>query len=368
MAQPSVQSLCEQLFPSFVAPLVLGGDVTPGKPFGGRRALRLREGATPADTETLSHLELARVRVARKIAPVDRMQPAPTGDEWALFALLHDLVQSTHPGFDTLLRRMGPARILTVVEAALERIAPPANVGDALSRHTWFSRMFELTRTDVELHWWTGHRTFLGEDPPARLLAWPDVRRVQQLRTQLALMDLPGNKAIYNVTRFGRAVTSFLRRTPLTDLATMTRATPAFVWTDATVSLVATNGGRTMALRALAQLPARAVDHTLGRATRLLLYPEHREACRVALRILAERAVTLAIDKLENASEAGIATGAPTEEEIFATSVGASEALQLLAETGGDLSDDLRTAVMAFLNTRATTRAAHDVRAFLSNP
>src|SRR5262249_35422512 len=161
----------------------------PGKLFGGKNALSIGDGRSPADLELLSRTELTRVRIARKLAPIDTFEPAPTGNEWALAAVFHDLVQSTHPGFDAMFRRSGPKRVLEVIEKTLERIPPPINVGDALSRHTWFSRMFDLARTDVDVKWWTGSERFLGTEPPRRLTAWPEFRRVTQTRTPRPLMD-----------------------------------------------------------------------------------------------------------------------------------------------------------------------------------
>src|SRR5262249_1897587 len=156
----------------------------------------------------------ARVRVARKLAPVDTFDPAPTGQEWALAAVLHDLVQSTHPGFDAVFRRSGPKRILDVIDKTLERIPPPANFGDALSRHTWCSRMFGLARTDIEVRWWTGSERFLGTDPPKRLTAWPEVRRVTQTRTPHPLMELPSSGSAVDQQRFSMLTQAFLQKTP----------------------------------------------------------------------------------------------------------------------------------------------------------
>ena len=143
------QPLCDRLFTTFLAPLVLGGAMRTVKAFGGKNALSIGE-RTPADIDALSRTQLARVRIARKLAPIDRFEPAPNANEWALAAMLHDLVQATHPGFNAAFRRGGPSRIMNVIEKTLERVPPPRTAGDALSRHTWMSRMFELARTDVE--------------------------------------------------------------------------------------------------------------------------------------------------------------------------------------------------------------------------
>src|SRR5437763_12719813 len=111
MAKDDPQALCERLFTTFLAPLVLGGAMKPIKAFGGKNALSIGD-RTPSDVDALSRTQLARVRIARKLAPIDRFEPAPNGNEWALAAVLHDLVQATHPGFNAVLRRSGPLRIL----------------------------------------------------------------------------------------------------------------------------------------------------------------------------------------------------------------------------------------------------------------
>src|SRR5262245_20596200 len=111
MAKDDPQELCDRIFTTFLAPLVLGGTTIPGKPIGGKNALSIGD-RPPSDASTLSHVDLARVRIARRIAPVDRFEQAPTAAEWVIAAVLHDLVQSTHPGFDAVFRRSGPKRIL----------------------------------------------------------------------------------------------------------------------------------------------------------------------------------------------------------------------------------------------------------------
>ncbi len=189
MAETDFAALSDRLFRTFLAPLVLGGTMRPEKPIGGKNALGIGHGRLPTDIDTVSKVQLARVRVARRVAPVDLFEGAPSASEWAIASVLHDLVQATHPGFDAVFRRSGPARLLTVAEATLDRIPPPRTAGDALSRHSWFSRMFELARTDVEVKWWTGKQVFLGEEPPSRLTAWPELRKVVQTRTPRPLME-----------------------------------------------------------------------------------------------------------------------------------------------------------------------------------
>src|SRR4051812_11298005 len=119
MAKDDPQALCERIFDTFLGPLVVGGTMRPAKLVGGKNALGIGPYRAPSDVDLLSRCELARVRVARRLAPIDTLHAAPDESEWALAAVLHDLVQSTHPGFDATFRRSGPKRILEVIEKTL---------------------------------------------------------------------------------------------------------------------------------------------------------------------------------------------------------------------------------------------------------
>jgi len=367
MAKDDPQALCERLFSTFLAPLVLGGTMKPGKPFGGKGALAIGDHRQPSDVDALSRCDLARVRVARKLAPVDRFEPTPSAHEWALAAVLHDIVQATHPGFDAVFRRSGPLRLISVVETTLERIPPPVNVGEALSRHTWFSRMFDLARTDVEVKWWTGSQTFLGEDPPSRLTAWPEVRRVVQTRTPRPLMDLPTSGASVDASRFTAAVEAFLTKTPLTDLATITRATPPFTWRHEALSLCATNAGRTLVLRALGLLPERQVDAALGRATRQLFAARALRAVGVAVDLLRDRALMAAAARIgaSDRDPEPLALGPEHNDAAFAVSAGALAASHFIAQTGGGFGEAERRSILRVLAPAASSAAAKEVRALL---
>jgi hypothetical protein len=365
MAKDEGQAHCERLFDTFLGPLVVGGEMKPGKPFGGKNALSIGD-RQPSDVDLLSRTHLARVRIARKLAPVDRFEPAPYAMEWAIAAVLHDLVQATHPGFDALLRRSGPKRILDVIEKTLDRIPPPANVGEALSRHTWFSRMFELARTDIDVKWWTGSQRFLGTDPPGRLLAWPEVRRVQQTKTPRPLMDLPTSGAAVDPQRFGSVVEAILKKTPLTDLATLNRAAPAFAWTHENLSLAATHAGRTMILRALAVLSDRSVDAALGRATKQLFAAKAVRALFVAVDLLRDRALQKATARLTGDKDPEpLALSDAATDASFAIGAGAIVAQHWIAQTGGGFGEAERKAILTVLAPAASSAAAKEVKALL---
>jgi len=365
MAKDDPQALCDRIFTTFLAPLVLGGTTVPGKPIGGKNALSIGD-RPPSDASTLSQVDLARVRIARRVAPVDRFEQAPTGAEWAIASVLHDLVQATHPGFDAVFRRSGPKRILDVIEKTLDVVPSPVDVGDALSRHTWFSRMFELARTDIDLKWWTGHERFLGTEPPARLLAWPEFRRVQQTRTPRPLMDLPTSGSAVDAQRFTFLVERVLHKTPLTDLATIDRSTPAFAWTHETLAFASTNAGRTVVLRALAHLPDRAVDAALGRATRHLFVAKATRALMVAVDLLRDRVLGAATLRLTGDKDPEPLTlGADQNDAAFAIGAGALVATHWIAATGGGLNERDRRALLAVLAPAASSAAAKEVRALL---
>jgi len=365
MAKDDPQALCERLFSTFLAPLVLGGSMRPGKAFGGKNALSIGD-RTPSDVDALSRIQLARVRIARKLAPVDRFEPAPSGAEWALAAMLHDLVQATHPGFNAAFRRSGPTRILSVIDKTLERVPLARTAGEALSRHTWLSRMFELARTDVEVKWWTGSETFLGEDPPARLTAWPELRRVQQTRIPRPLMNLPTAGGAVDTTRFTSVVEGLLTRTPLTDLATLDRAAPLFMWRHETLTLCATTPGRTVVLRALALLPERAVDAALGRATRRLFAAKALRAVSLAIDLLRDRALMAAEARIGRDREPDPLTLGPDHHDAaFAVSAGALAAQHWLTQTGGGFGDEERKLLLRVLAPAASSATANEVKALL---
>lgn len=367
MAKDDPQTLCERLFKTFLAPLVVGGTMAPEKPFGGKNALSIGDHRAPVlDPDLLSRCGLARVRTARKLAPVDTFDPAPTGDEWALAAMLHDLVQATHPGFDAAFRRSGPKRLLDVTLLTLDRIPAPASVGEALSRHTWFSRMFELTRTDVDVRWWTGSQRFLGTEPPARLTAWPELRRVTQTKLPRPLMELPTSGSAVDQNRFAAAVESFLQKTPLTDLATLDRAMPAFQWSHQNLALTATQGGRTVVTRALALLPQATVNSALGRATRRLFVARATKALFVAVDLLRDRALAAATQQLGKEDPEPLVLGPEQNDAAFAVSAGALVATHWIARTGGGFSDHERQAMLRVLAPAASSSAAREVQQLLT--
>jgi hypothetical protein len=348
-------AISEALFVQVMAPLVLGGAVKPPHAIGARVALRLGEAERlPVDIDLASRVQMARVRRARRLVAVDRLGPA-TGAEWALVAGVSDILQAANPTFDAALRRSAATRILTVAVAGIDRVAPPSTPKEALSRHTWLARVLDVARTDTTVSWWVGSRTYFGVEPPARLRAWPSVRRVSVTARPIPLLELA--PLAFDRERLVEAVARILDRSPLTDLATCNRLTPPFAWTPEVLSLVSTRAGRTLGLRALARLPAPEADAALGRATRDLLRrlagPESAPAANAPQRrglegvvvagLLAERAVATA-----QAGEPG-SPGTWPEDVAFARAIGAAMARPAIA-SGGIWSMEQRQSLLASLD------------------
>ena len=263
-----LSAIADRLFRDVMAPLVLGGALRPCHAIGERAALSLGEGRAPADGELSAHVAHARVRAARRLIAVDEL-PGPTGADWALAAALNDVLQATNPAFRTALRRPLARRILRLACATIERVPPPRTVDEAVARHAWFGRLLEVARNDTTVSWWTGSRTFLGADPPARLTSWPDLRRVRVTRVSVpmaALQPVAVDPAVLE-----GALAGLLARLPLTDVATCTREAPRFTWTASALGLVASRGGRTLAVRAVQRLDVGEAVKVLDRATRELV-------------------------------------------------------------------------------------------------
>jgi hypothetical protein len=277
---------CQELAREVLGPLVLGGHVNPVRPFGGPLALKIGEGRTVDDPDLSTRLDVARVRRARLLAPVDTLPDLDAGD-WSLVAALNDILQLTNHNLTSPITRGRYHRIVANLAWLLARIAAPRDVMGALARHATFARVLELARTDSAVSWWTGSASFRGEPPPARLLAWREVRRVHVDEQRVPLAEMSAGVTGVSQTEFGDVLALWLTRSPLTDLATATRATPSFAWSASTLALASTPEGRALAFRALAREPAASVARVLAQAA-MQVPPAYEEAKRVAERFQAD--------------------------------------------------------------------------------
>lgn len=276
---------CDELAQGVLAPLVLGGPVHPVRPFGGPLGLRCGVERRLADADLASRLDVARVRRARLLAPIDTL-PELDEAEWALLAALNDLLQITNHRLTSPLTRGRYARLAANLRWLLERVPAPRDIGQALARHATFARALEIARTDQKVSWWTGSASFRGEVPPARLLAWREVRRVQVDARRIPLAEMAAGTTGLAEPEYADLVALWLTRSPLTDLATIDRRSPAFAWSASTLALVAAPPGRVLAQRAFARLPEQPVISALERAA-AGVHPKLEEARRLADAMLA---------------------------------------------------------------------------------
>ena len=244
----ALDRLANQLVDRLLAPLVIGGELWPLPPLGVRRARAWAESMQLADSESSARLAQVRLALARSLCPIDEL-PEPSSQLWLLVFALNDLLQVTHPALARALHREPQQRLLSSVERAIELAGAPATVAETLSRHTSFARVFELVRSDEHISWWTGSASFLGARAPKRLLMLPELRRVEQRREAVALVELA--PVAPWASRWLETVARWVRASPLTDLATASRKTPPFAWSGATLGLVSTAAGRVLAMRAI---------------------------------------------------------------------------------------------------------------------
>jgi hypothetical protein len=256
----------EELVTRVLAPLVLGGRIEPVRPFGPRLGLAIGEGRRIEDPELRSQLDVARVRVARLLAPVDSV-PDVTPEDAALAAAYSDLLQVSNLELSGAFTRARHARLLEHAVVLASSVPRPRTIAEALSRHTLFARALEAVRTDTTVSWWTGSSSFRGQPAPTRLLRWRELRRVREDSHRVPLVDMATDVPTITADRWLDAVSAWLSRSPLTDIATAARRSPVFRWSDASLSLIATVPGRTLAFRALSRGRTNDVLGALDRAT-----------------------------------------------------------------------------------------------------
>lgn len=252
----------EQLVRGIVGPLVLGGNLTLLRPFG-RTALTVGQNERILDPDLRTNLDVARVRRARLLAPIDVL-PELNEADFAIAAVLNDVLQVTNHNLGGTFTMSRYGALIQSIAHVSARIPAPKNIGDALARHATFARIMELSRTDTTVAWWTGSARFRGEEPPARLLAWRNLRRVRIDSDRVPLSQMASD--ISPVNDFHHALTAWLQLSPLTDIATMTRDAPAFLWSPSTIALIAVPAGRTLAYRALTRATTDLVSTSLNRA------------------------------------------------------------------------------------------------------
>jgi len=166
----------------FVRPLVGGGTAHVGAPIGRAGLDKLRD--AEHDRSALADVAVARAAVAGELL-VDGAPPLFDLEALRLAVALHDLLFLFHPRADALSVRDARLEEVARFAAACARLPDTRDADTLVARHTMLHLFPSLGRTDVQVSFWVGKREFHGEEPPKRLLAWPNLRRVRQERRRV---------------------------------------------------------------------------------------------------------------------------------------------------------------------------------------
>jgi hypothetical protein len=242
---------------SFVTPLVKGGELTVGVPIDADD-MRAFEDDLPHASVDLIAVDEARAEVLSELV----VRP-PTlvldADELRLAAGLHNLLFLAHPRTDSV--TVTRSRLRKVAEASKVFVSQPLSRDrtKVLARHALLHNLFDLSRIDVSVSWWTGSARFLGQKPPNRLTSWSGVRRVQQST------DVAGFSELLSTPEAPPVVGALLRRSPLTLLLGAPETAPPLRWEDVVFVLRDAELARAVAYVAL---EPKAVDQMVAAPAR----------------------------------------------------------------------------------------------------
>jgi hypothetical protein len=205
----------------FVLPLVGGGTLHVGRPLDSEDIEQLVTDAADL-TRSCREIERVRRRVALRMwrGPVD----VGLGEEsLRLAAGVHNLLFYSHPAYESLQTTRALERFHAVTRRHL-CLPQAASETELLARHTLLFRLPALRRTDVDLRFWVGRRSFVGQPIPPRLLRW---RRLRRVRIEQRAVNWLG--AVRD-SRQRALVRMLFEGSPVTELVGLPRAFPAVRW------------------------------------------------------------------------------------------------------------------------------------------
>ena len=206
----------------FLLPLVAGGEVHVGQPLDAEDLAELTVYAAARDEQVLG-IEATCLQQAAELwlYPV---QPRVDATALRLTVAIHNLLFLSHPtSAKWRVGKRGRGRIEGFVRQCLE-LPPPRDDGELVQRHVFVGYLERLTRVDTEIRYWLGSVNFVGQQPPPRLLRFPQLRRVRQSRRQVGWLGSELSPPQLEL------LTMLLAASPLTDLWTPDRQAPAFSW------------------------------------------------------------------------------------------------------------------------------------------
>lgn len=255
---------------AFVEPALTGAPVVVGAPLGISRAFSALDAAT--DLDVLAHAmltpraRLAAIARARRLACVDD-DAGPLLDREAIVAtlFLHEALAALHPEVATSVIRSGASRgILAGVAELLGALKPPTTLRALLGRDVVLGAITSRRCRRSEVRWWTGHARFVGQPVPPRLIAMPELRRVEETVHRVALVDLPSAYAdgVRDACKptFDAIVGAVLACSPLTELAIRAPRHQPLASAATLARFVATVDGANVVRRALERLAPEAAQ------------------------------------------------------------------------------------------------------------
>lgn len=243
---------------SFVLPLVAGGRLEVRGLLGPGILSRFTTDPMvdePLLSEVTSHM---RAHLAR-LGPVQSIDVLPS-DGIALAAVWHNLLAMTHPEASGRVRLR--RRVRQWCEAMLNWVGPPRTAREVALRHAMLARLGEVGRVDTDVTFWAGSARYIGVAPPARLLAWKNIRRVREIRQRVGFFELLQTLHADNVTEdLLEPARIALALSPLTDVALLDRPPfMGFQWTNASVNALGDTALRGAFVRTVLAGNAQTID------------------------------------------------------------------------------------------------------------
>ncbi len=242
----------------FALPLVAGGEASIGKPISGIDFEEMSRNLVHASVPIVA-IDDARTEVVSTLVVRPPSFVFDT-DELALVVALHNLLFLAHPRADGWLVTDRARR--RVLEGAYVFASQPLSKNRTrnLARHGLLHNIFDLSRKDISLRWWTGSAEFVGQAPPKRLTRWRGIRQVHEEISVASFRDLLGDPEIAPV------LITLLRRSPITQLFTIDQEGPRLHWEDAAFLLRDAEIARSVAYQTIA---GTSPDERVARCARM---------------------------------------------------------------------------------------------------
>ena len=206
----------------FVQPLVGGGEVHVGQPLDADDLAELCEYVGLRDEQVMGIEATCMQRAAELwLFPV---QPRLDATALRLCVAAHNLLFLSHPVSEKWrVGKRGRGRIEEFIRQCLA-LPPPCHDSALVERHIFVGHLERLRRMDTEIRFWLGSYSFVGQQPPARLLRFPQLRRVRESRLQVSWLGSELSESQLELLAL------LFYQSPLTDLLTPDREAPPFSW------------------------------------------------------------------------------------------------------------------------------------------